>query len=79
MPLEGRDALIARARLLEFLKFRVLAAQEGFFAGDQDPAALRAWLDGLWPQACRLSDADLLLTFAQARQLYTEAPPQGGP
>jgi hypothetical protein len=79
MPLEGREAVIARARLLEFLKFRVLAAQNDFFAGDQDPAALRAWLAGLWPQACQLSDADLLLTFAQARQLYTEAPPRGGP
>lgn len=30
---EGSDATRLRARLLEFLKFRVLAAQEGFFAG----------------------------------------------
>lgn len=68
-----------RARLLEFLKFRVLAAQEGFFSPEPDPQDLRRWLAGLWPEACDLSDADLLLTLEQARLLYTEAPRPGGP
>jgi hypothetical protein len=63
-----------KARLLEFLKFRVLAAQDGFFAGlegEQGAAALRSWLASV---GCReelqLSDADLLLTLAAARRLY---------
>ncbi len=63
-----------RAQLLEFLKFRVLAAQEAFFTGGAagDAAALRPWLQQHWPQACDLSDADLQLTLEQARFLYTE-------
>jgi len=68
-----------RARLLEFLKFRVLAAQEAFFNPEPDAAALRRWLAGLWPEACDLSDADLLRTLEQARLLYTEEPSRGGP
>lgn len=79
MALEGREAQIARARLLEFLKFRVLAAQQSFFDPEPDVEALRRWLMGVWPQACRLSDADLLLTLEQARRLYTEEPRRGGP
>jgi hypothetical protein len=67
-----------RARLLEFLKFRVLAAQEEFFTGlgrDQDPAAmaaaLRTWLAAMrWHEALDLSDADLLATLHAARHLY---------
>jgi len=66
-----------RARLLEFLKFRVLAAQEAFFLeGEQ---ALRPWLAQHWPEACDLSDADLARTLEQARFLYTEAGRPGGP
>jgi hypothetical protein len=61
-----------RARLLEFLKFRVLAAQDAFF-DDGDLGRFRAWLAGCWPEACDLADADLLLTLEQARRLYTEA------
>jgi hypothetical protein len=68
-----------RARLLEFLKFRVLAAQEAFFSPEPDATALRRWLAGLWPEACDLSDADLLRCLEQARQLYTEEPRRGGP
>ena len=65
-----------RARLLEFLKFRVLAAQQQFFddlasAGPPEQS-LRAWLRQCWPEACDLTDADLLLTLEQARRLYTE-------
>ena len=72
-----------RARLLEFLKFRVLAAQQQFFAdlaADGPPEqALRCWLAGVWPEACDLSDSDLRLSLEQARQLYTEEPQRGGP
>lgn len=68
-----------RARLLEFLKFRVLAAQESFFASGAELEALRRWLAGTWPEACDLSDADLRLTLEQARALYTEEPRRGGP
>ena len=83
----GRCRLIQaarlRARLLEFLKFRVLAAQQQFFddlAADGPPVpALRQWLAGVWPEACDLTDNDLMLTLEQARQLYTEEPQRGGP
>ena len=78
MALEGREAQIARAHLLEFLKFRVLAAQEQFFTGlgpaDQPlqvATNLRAWLAEVnWREALDLSDADLLATLEAARQLY---------
>jgi len=73
-----------RARLLEFLKFRVLAAQETFFddlrlADVQgfpadwdglDIAAFRAWLAPLWPEALALADADLRRCLEDARRLY---------
>ena len=76
-----------RARLLEFLKFRVLAAQQQFFddlvvAGSPDVSpeqALRRWLASVWPEACDLSDNDLRLTLEQARQLYTEDAQRSGP
>ena len=64
-----------RARLLEFLKFRVLASQEAFFEpwqrGDgNDAGRFRQWLGGLWPEALKLADADLLGVLEQARSLY---------
>lgn len=67
-----------KARLLEFLKFRVLAAQEQFFTGlgpaDQPlqvATNLRAWLAEVnWREALDLSDADLLATLEAARHLY---------
>jgi hypothetical protein len=73
-----------RARLLEFLKFRVLAAQAEFFRSleaaprepEHDPGAalaverLRAWLAPLWPEALDLDNDDLRATFEQARRLY---------
>jgi hypothetical protein len=65
-----------RSRLLEFLKFRVLAAQEQFFADFQGPGApeaLRRWLDS---QGCvdglGLADDELLAVLQTARQLYLE-------
>jgi hypothetical protein len=71
------DGTRLRARLLEFFKFRVLAAQDAFFrdwrdspSGAVDPARLRLWLQGAWPEALALSDRDLLATCDQAWQLY---------
>ncbi len=80
-----------RARLLEFLKFRVLAAQEQFFADlrpsgagagparsepDLDLARFRRWLG---PAGCSealdLDDADLARVLEQARALYTDLRP----
>jgi hypothetical protein len=65
-----------RARLLEFLKFRVLAAQAAFFvsfAGPEGMAQLRQWLRSQgWGEALDLSDADLGRVLEQARRLYTE-------
>ena len=55
----------------EFLKFRVLAAQETFFL--QELPVLRRWLDQSWPEASVLSDQEVQLTLDQARQLYTES------
>jgi hypothetical protein len=64
-----------RSRLLEFLKFRVLAAQESFFSGFEGEAAapaLRRWLAS---QGCAdlldLEDGELLAVLDTARQLYT--------
>ncbi len=60
-----------RSVLLEFLKFRVLAAGQEFFDGtglDQR----RQWLASVHPQALALSDDDLDQIWFQARTLYTE-------
>ena len=71
------DGVRLRARLLEFFKFRVLAAQEAFFADWRDapgapidPKRLRRWLLGPWPEALALPDADLLATCQKAWDLY---------
>jgi hypothetical protein len=64
--------------LLEFLKFRVLAAQADFFSDLEAAAAgdaignFRRWLTGHWPEALALSDADLVRTLEQARHLYLD-------
>ena len=65
------DSARLRARLLEDLKFRVLASQELFFmntANDQR----RVWLRGVFPEALDLEDEDLDRIWEQARSLYTE-------
>ena len=61
-----------RSRLLESLKFRVLASQDLFFrdtAGDQR----RDWLRRVHPEALELEDRDLDRVWNQAKQLYTES------
>ena len=73
--LDPSEQLRLRARLLEFLKFRVLASQEAFFepwqrGGGSDAERFRQWLGGLWPEALRLNDHDLLAVLDQARTLY---------
>jgi hypothetical protein len=78
MALEGVEAARVRAHLLEFLKFRVLAAQDQFFTAldsEHEPEgralALRQWLKAVnFRQAQDLSDADLLATLETARYLY---------
>ena len=72
-----RDGVRLRAQLLEFLKFRVLAAQSEFFAdwrpspgGAIEPRLLRHWLAGCLPEVLALGDADLLATCAKAWDLY---------
>ena len=73
--LDPSEQLRLRARLLEFLKFRVLASQEAFFElwqreDGSDAERFRQWLGGLWPEALRLNDHDLLAVLDQARTLY---------
>lgn len=74
-----REPQRLRARLLEFLKFRVLAAQDAFFepgsggggaSADELLAWFKPWLGSHWPEALALSDADLLATLDTARRLY---------
>ena len=60
-----------RAVLLEFLKFRVLAAQQTFFS-DETPEHRRAWLARVHPQALVLSDQQLDEVWNQAQQLYAD-------
>lgn len=80
MPPGEAETRRRRAQLLEFLKFRVLASQEGFFEAWQGPdgldaAAFRSWLEGHWPAARLLADWDLLLVLEQARHLYLDTHP----
>ena len=66
------DAIRLRARLLEFLKFRVLASQQRFFEVDT-PTKRQQWLSTMLPEALQLSEQDLDRVWAQARSLYTES------
>jgi len=70
-----------QARLLEALKFRVLASQEAFYrAFDLDPEsllsdspstlALRSWLASVLPGALDLTDRELLEVLNNAWRLY---------
>ena len=57
------------AVLLEFLKFRVLAAEEGFFA-DNDRHHRREWLSVMHPQSLVLTDEQIDQVWIQAQALY---------
>ena len=48
-----------RARLLEFLKFRVLASQDLFFQNTEGNHR-REWLGACYPEALDLGDQDLI-------------------
>ena len=69
MALGEEERLRTRHRLLEFLKFRVLAAEDKFF-DDRSPDQRRQWLKCLFPQALCLSDKDLDQVWKQAHALY---------
>lgn len=68
--------LALQARLLEALKFRVLASQDDFFTAFQPTAAgaaaFRAWLPQVMPQAADLEDAELQAVLERARFLYCD-------
>ena len=59
---DGRIKLVntirLRARLLEFLKFRVLASQQSFFEADT-LLKRQQWLSSMFPEALQLSEQDL--------------------
>lgn len=65
------ELIKTRSVLLEFLKFRVLAAGQQFFDGTASDHR-RQWLALVHPQALALSDEDLEQIWNQARSLYTE-------
>ena len=59
----------AKAVLLEFLKFRVLAAEDGFFS-DNDRQHRREWLSVMHPQSLVLTDEQIDQVWIQAQALY---------
>ena len=63
------ERIKTRSVLLEFLKFRVLAAGQQFFDGTGIEQR-RQWLASVHPQALSLSDDDLEQIWNQARTLY---------
>ena len=69
MDISDSQRLRLRAILLEFLKFRVLAAEDRFFSQPHG-AERRTWLSQMHPQALVLSDQDLDEVWQQAHHLY---------
>ena len=69
MEISDFQRLRTRAILLEFLKFRVLAAEDQFFS-QQQRGQRRAWLTQMHPQSLVLSDQDLDEVWQQAHHLY---------
>jgi hypothetical protein len=65
------DGVRLRAKLLEFLKFRVLASPEQFFT-DTSHQGKREWLRITNPEFLVLPNADLDYVWTQAMNLYTE-------
>ena len=68
-PLTTTDQARAKAVLLEFLKFRVLAAEDDFFINN-DPHHRREWLSVMHPQSLVLTDEQLDQVWLQAHTLY---------
>lgn len=79
--------LALQARLLEALKFRVLASQAAFFTALEQPTpwgapdlqGFRAWLAEVMPAALDLCDDELALVLDRARTLYCDECPDGIP
>ena len=71
MPSTPTTTVQARAKavLLEFLKFRVLAAEEDFFANNNRQQR-REWLSVMHPQSLVLTDEQLDHVWHQAHALY---------
>ena len=71
MDLSLTTTVQARAKdvLLEFLKFRVLAAEDEFFA-DNGRRERREWLSKMHPQSLVLTDEQLDQVWIQAHALY---------
>ena len=65
------DGVRLRAKLLEFLKFRVLASPNDFFS-DSSHYGKREWLRKINPEFLVLPNKDLDYVWTQARNLYTE-------
>jgi hypothetical protein len=65
------DGCRLRAKLLEFLKFRVLASPVQFFS-DASIDGKRKWLKRANPEFLALPDHDLDDVWKQAKSLYTE-------
>ena len=59
----------AKAVLLEFLKFRVLAAEDDFFANNGRQHR-REWLSVMHPQSLVLTDEQIDQVWIQAQALY---------
>ena len=74
MELPPITAVQARAKavLLEFLKFRVLAAQSVFFESTPTAEDRSRWLAEHCPEALDLDERSIGLVWDQARSLYTE-------
>ena len=68
-PLTTSDQARAKAVLLEFLKFRVLAAEDDFFVNN-DSYHRREWLSVMHPQSLVLTDQQLDQVWLQAHTLY---------
>ena len=71
MELPPTTAVQARAKavLLEFLKFRVLAAEDDFFSNN-DRQHRRDWLSVIHPQSLVLTDEQIDQVWIQAQALY---------
>ena len=70
MALSDEQRIRVRHRLLEFLKFRVLASQQTFEADTMSNR--QQWLSTMFPEALQLSEKELDQVWSQARWLYTE-------